>query len=145
MSTPRGKARTPGGLQRQNRGHRLLCYGLFWILLAAHHGFSAVASNCGQVPNDIDATLNGACPMVASFGARDRTLKGAAAGLQGALERRGIDHDVNEYPDSGHSFLDEHKGFLLGVFGVAIGARYNEQDASHGRGRIRTFFARHLT
>src|SRR5712691_3404292 len=45
--------------------------GGFAILLAAGHGFSAVAPNYGQVPNDIDAILNGACPMVASFGGRD--------------------------------------------------------------------------
>ena len=90
--------------------------------LAAGHGFSAVAPNYGQVPSDIDAILNGACPMVASFGGRDRTLKGAAARLEGALEQHQIDHDVKEYPDAGHSFLVDHKG-LVGVLGVVMGAR----------------------
>jgi carboxymethylenebutenolidase len=50
--------------------------------------------------------------MVASFGGSDWPLKGAAERLKGALERRQIDHDVKEYPDAGHSFLDEHKGQL---------------------------------
>jgi carboxymethylenebutenolidase len=118
--------------------------GAFAILLAAGHGFSAVAPNYGRVPNDIDAILNGACPVVASFGGRDRTLKGAAARLQGALEQRQIDHDVKEYPDAGHSFLDDHKGVLVGVLGAVVGAGYNEKDAADARGRIRTFFARHL-
>jgi len=117
--------------------------GGFAILLAAGHGFSAIAPNYGQVPNDIDAILDGACPVVASFGGRDRTLKGAAAQLNGALERRQIDHDVKEYPDAGHSFLDDHKG-LIGVLGVVIGASYKEKDAADARGRIRAFFARHL-
>jgi carboxymethylenebutenolidase len=117
--------------------------GGFAILLAAGHGFSVIAPNYGQVPNDIDAILDGACPMVASFGGRDRMLKGAAARLKGALERRRIDHDVKEYPNAGHSFLDEHKG-LLGVLGVLIGSSYKDKDAADARGRIRAFFARHL-
>jgi carboxymethylenebutenolidase len=117
--------------------------GAFAILLAAGHGFSAMAPNYGQVPNDIDAILDGACPMVASFGGRDRMLKGAAARLKGALERHQIDHDVKEYPDAGHSFLDDHKG-LIGVLGVVIGASYKDRDATDARDRIRAFFARHL-
>jgi carboxymethylenebutenolidase len=118
--------------------------GGFAILLAAGHGFSVVAPNYGQVPNDIDAILHGACPMVASYGGRDRTLKGAAARLSGALERRQIEHDVKEYPDAGHSFLDDHKGVLIGVFGAIMGAGYKDKEAADARGRIRAFFARHL-
>src|ERR1700747_1441620 len=52
--------------------------GNFAILLAAGHGFSAVAPNYGHVPNDIDAILDGACPVVASFGGRERPLKSTA-------------------------------------------------------------------
>ena len=118
--------------------------GGFAILLAAGHGFSAIAPNYGQVPNDIDAILDGACPMVASYGGRDRMLKGAAARLNGALELRQIEHDVKEYPDAGHSFLDEYKG-LIGVLGVVIGSSYKEKDAADARSRIRAFFAHHLT
>ena len=115
----------------------------FAILLAAGHGFSAIAPNYGQVPNDIDAILDGACPMVASFGGRDRMLRGAAARLEDALDRRQIDHDVKEYPSAGHSFLDDHKG-LIGVLGVIMGASYKDNEAADARGRIRAFFARHL-
>lgn len=121
--------------------------GGFAILLAAGHGFSAVAPNYGQVPSDIDAILKGACPMVASFGGRDRTLKGAAARLESGLARQQIEHDVKEYPDAGHSFLDDHKGLVKAigvVLGVVIGAGYNDEDAADARGRISAFFARHL-
>lgn len=118
--------------------------GGFAILLAAGHGYSAVSPNYGPVPNDIDAILQGACPMVASFGARDKRLKGAAARLSGALERSRIDHDVKEYPDAGHAFLDDHKG-LISVLAVVIGATYKGKDAADARSRIQAFFARHLT
>jgi carboxymethylenebutenolidase len=117
--------------------------GGFAILLAADHGFSVAAANYGAVPNDIDKILNGACPIVGSYGGRDRTLKGAATRLAGALEQRRIDHDVKEYPNAGHSFLDEYKG-LLGVLGAVIGSSYKAQEADDARSRIRTFFARHL-
>ena len=117
--------------------------GQFAILLAAGHGFSAVAPNYGPIPNDIDAIMSGACPVVASYGGRDWSIKGGAERLKGALERNNIEHDVKEYPDAGHSFLDEHKG-LIGVLGVVIGASYKDKDAADARGRIRTFFARHL-
>jgi carboxymethylenebutenolidase len=110
------------------------------ILLAAGHGFSVVAPNYGNVPNDIDAILDGACPMVASFAGRDRTLRGAAARLNSALERSHIDHDVKEYPDAGHSFLDDHKG-LIGLLCVILGASYKDNAAVDARGRIWTFFA----
>jgi carboxymethylenebutenolidase len=117
--------------------------GKFAILLAAGYGFSASAPNCGPLPNDIDAIMGGACPVVASYGGRDWTLKGASTRLKGALERNKIEHDVKEYSDAGHSFLDNHKG-LIGVLGVVIGARYKEKDAADARGRIQAFFARHL-
>ena len=117
--------------------------GGFAILLAAGYGLSAVAANYGQVPNDIDAILDGACPMVASYGGSDRMLKGAAARLDSALDLRQIDHDVKEYPDAGHSFLDDYKG-LIGVLAVVIGSSYKEKDAADARGRILGFFARHL-
>jgi carboxymethylenebutenolidase len=74
--------------------------------------------------------------VVASYGGRDRRLKGAAARLKGALERNNIDHDVKEYPDAGHSFLDDHKG-LIGVLGVVIGATYKDKDAADARAASR--------
>jgi carboxymethylenebutenolidase len=117
--------------------------GSFAILLAAEYGLSAVAANYGQVPNDIDAILDGACPMVASYGGRDKMLKGAAARLNNALELHQIEHDVKEYPDAGHSFLDDYKG-LIGVLGVIIGSSYKEKDAADARSRIQAFFAHHL-
>ena len=117
--------------------------GKFAILLATGYGFSVSAPNYGPVPNDIDAIMGSACPVVASYGGRDKRLKGAAARLKGALEQHHIDHDVKEYPDAGHSFLDDHKG-LIGILGVVIGATYKDKDAVDARSRIQTFFARHL-
>jgi carboxymethylenebutenolidase len=116
----------------------------FALYLAAGHGFSVSAVNYGAVPKDIDAIVQGACPIVGSFGAKDRTLRGAAARLEQALARQGIDHDVREYPDAGHSFFNNHDSFMFSVVGPLIGAFYHEATEADARQRILKFFARHL-
>jgi carboxymethylenebutenolidase len=118
--------------------------GGFAILLAAGHGFSAVAPNYGHIPDNIDAILEGACPMVASFGGSDWMVKkGTAARLEDALGRRHIEHDVKEYPDAGHAFLDDFRG-PFGVLCVVLRASYKDKEAADARNRIRAFFARHI-
>ena len=118
--------------------------GGFAILLASGHGFSAAAPNYGEVPEDIEQVLQGACPVVGSFGKKDRLFKGAAARLEAALETRGIEHDVVEYPESGHSFMDDHEGLFQRAVGLVLGLRFHEADAADARGRISGFFRRHL-
>ena len=84
--------------------------GGFALLLALDHGFSAASVNYGVgVPKDAytENVLAGACPIVGSYGARDRANRGTAGRLDRALEALGVDHDVKEYPDAGHSFLND--------------------------------------
>jgi carboxymethylenebutenolidase len=119
--------------------------GGFALLLAPAHGFAASSVNYGQVPKDAEAYLLGACPIVGSFGARDRTLRGAAGKLQVALEHNGIPHDVKEYPEAGHSFLNEHDSVLFAVAGHLMGGGYDEAAAYDARRRIADFFRTHLT
>jgi carboxymethylenebutenolidase len=120
------------------------CMGGGFALLTAGRGFGASAPNYAHLPKDLDGALAGACPIVASYGARDRTLRGTAAELEAALERHQIPHDVKEYPGAAHSFLNR-PGFgpaapLLRV----AGAFYDEASAEDAWGRILRFFATHL-
>ncbi len=71
--------------------------------------WDVAAPNYGTLPSRLDERLEGACPVVASYGGRDLSLRGAAAKLETALEKAGVAHDVKEYPAAGHSFLNEHE------------------------------------
>jgi carboxymethylenebutenolidase len=126
--------------------------GAFALLLAPGHGYSASSVNYGAVPKDAASFLAGACPIVGSFGAKDRTLRGAAARLEQVLTANGVDHDVKEYPDAGHAFLNDHEAdradapFLFVMLGKLIGgASYHEPSARDARRRIVSFFNTHLS
>jgi carboxymethylenebutenolidase len=120
------------------------CMGGGFALALAGRGFDVSAANYAHLPKDLDDALRGACPVVASYGGKDRTLRGTAAKLEAALERAGVPHDVKEYPGAGHSFLNRHDlgpgGALLRVGGIG----YHEPSAEDAWGRILRFFEEHL-
>jgi carboxymethylenebutenolidase len=122
--------------------------GGFALLLAPSGGYLASAPNYGPVPADADTLLAGACPVVASFGAKDSQLRGAAAKLEQALIRNNIPHDVKEYPDTGHSFLNNHDpadvSVAFRVMARILGMGYSAPAAEDAERRILAFFGAYL-
>jgi len=119
------------------------CLGGGFALMTASRGFQAAAPNYGPIPRHLDV-LDGACPVVASFGARDRSLRGAATVLEVALRDRGVIHDIEEYPDAGHGFMDRYNvGPVAPLLRVA-GLGYDAGSAEDAWNRILRFFAQHL-
>jgi len=123
------------------------CMGGSFALLAGNDGeFDAASVNYGRLPKELDRALDGSCPVVASYGARDRTLPGAARKLEAPLDRLGIVHDVKEYPEAGHSFLNDAEvgpRALRPLMRVA-GIRPHPESAADAWRRIDGFFATHL-
>ncbi|MFL6164777.1 MAG: dienelactone hydrolase family protein [Ornithinibacter sp.] len=121
--------------------------GGFALVLAGRPGWDAVAANYGALPKDL-ASFDGACPVVASYGGRDRNLRGAAATLDAALTERGVEHDVKEYPHAGHAFLNEadhSPWYAAPMTRLVMHVGPEPESATDAWARIEDFLGRHLT
>ncbi|MEV1174793.1 dienelactone hydrolase family protein [Nonomuraea sp. NPDC049784] len=79
---------------------------------------------------------------MASYGGRDASLRGAAVRLEKALTGLGVPHDVREYPEAGHGFLNRHKPLL--ITRILAKAGFRQEAADDAWSRIDAFFAEHL-
>lgn len=122
------------------------CMGGGFAIAASPKGmFDAAAPNYGEVPKNAVEALEGACPMVASYGGRDVMMKGRPERLEKALVELGVPHDLKVYPEAGHSFWSVHDSgiskFLDGIF-RANGFR--EEESEDAWTRVLAFFGEHL-
>ena len=117
----------------------------FALLMAPRQGWSASAVNYGQVPEeeDLAATFRGACPLVASYGAKAGGMAEDAERLGQALEAAGVEHDLKVYPEAGLSFMNRHPGPLRVVEKV-VGMGYHGDSARDAWERIFAVFDRAL-
>jgi carboxymethylenebutenolidase len=118
------------------------CMGGQFALVMSPKGFGASAPFYGvPLPRELSDTLDGACPVVASFGGRDLTGKGAHEKLQLVLQQKGISHDVKTYPGVGHSFANKLPAQPL----VRIaGFGYDHTATEDAWTRVFAFFDEHL-
>ncbi|GFG75799.1 dienelactone hydrolase family protein [Mycobacterium botniense] len=118
------------------------CMGGRFALVLSPKGFGASAPFYGTpLPRNLSALLDGACPIVASFGARDPLGIGAATKLRQAALEKHITADIKVYPHAGHSFANKLPGQpLLRITGFG----YNEIASEDAWSRVFAFFAEHL-
>ena len=119
--------------------------GGFALLLAGRPGWSASSVNYGMVPDNVAEILAGACPVVASFGGKDKGLRGAANTLRRAAAEAGVPADVKEYPQANHAFINRITAVspltpMLSVVGIG----YDHAAAADAKNRILAFFDTHL-
>jgi carboxymethylenebutenolidase len=124
--------------------------GGYALMLASGHGFSAASVNYGGLNDDSERGLPRACPIVASYGERDRWpgVRKTADRLEPVLTSSGIDHDIKRYPEAGHGFLNDHKPGELSsadrVIAKLVAAAYHDPSCHDARRRITAFFRTHL-
>ncbi len=82
------------------------CMGGGFALMTAASGFDAASVNYGDIPKEPGHTLAAACPIVGSYGAKDVINRKAAARLETVLTSLDIPHDIKEYPEAGHAFMN---------------------------------------
>ena len=122
----------------------LAVIGVLLLAAAAVVRFAVVPA-VSKLPTDLDI-LAGACPVVASYGGRDRMLAGAADTLERTLTRHDVPHDVREYPGAGHSFLNDRQNAPLPMRPMArlMGVGPEPESAQDAWRRIDAFFDTHL-
>ncbi len=118
--------------------------GGFALMLGARSGVGVVATHYGAVPDRAEE-LEGICPVISSYGGRDKLYGHQGKRLEQHLRDLGVAHDAKVYPNAGHSFMSRQEG-MVGAIGrlSALRAGYDEDAAEDGWKRMLTFFAEHL-
>jgi carboxymethylenebutenolidase len=120
--------------------------GGFALIAATKPGFRAAAVNYGDVPKD-RAKLDGVCPVVASFGGRDKMFgRNMAERLEAHLSSLGVTHDIQTYPNAGHSFFSQYDGWQewLARFPTPMAVGSDAPAAADGWQRMLEFFDEHV-
>ena len=116
--------------------------GGFALLYAAGAEIATVAPFYAAVP-DPDV-LAGVCPVVASYGGRDRVFGGLGPHLEERLADAGVPHDVKTYPGTGHSFMNRAEGTLASLARLSpMNVGYDADAAEDAWARMLAFFEEH--
>ncbi|MEZ4235728.1 MAG: dienelactone hydrolase family protein [Myxococcota bacterium] len=114
--------------------------GGFALLLAKTGLFRVAAPFYGEAPT----SLEGSCPVVGSWGGRDRFYLASAERTEAELTRLGVPHDVKVYPGVGHSFMNRAPNRLIGWIERLAGAGFQPEAAADATERVVAFFEEHL-
>lgn len=113
-------------------------------LLGCSGSVAVTAPNYAKAPPDNFWPRS--CPVVASYGQRDRVFAKHAAKAREALAQNEIVHDVKLYPDAGHSFMNQTEGhaIMTALTRPFLSVEYNREAAEDAWLRIEKFFASYL-
>ncbi|KPK17040.1 MAG: hypothetical protein AMJ62_02970 [Myxococcales bacterium SG8_38] len=117
--------------------------GGFALLAAADQTFAVAAPFYGVVPKNA-ARLEGLCPTIAQYGAKDTVYLSHAKRLSHHLEELGIEHEVLIHEDVGHSFMNDHEGRLARLARhTPIHAFYDPTTEAEAWSKLLAFFEAH--
>lgn len=113
-------------------------------LIGCSGSVAATAPNYGKTPPQ--ALWPKSCPVVASYGERDRVFAKHAVRAKENLAKHEIVHDVKLYPEAGHAFMnqiEDHK-IMTALTRPFMSVEYNREAAEDAWLRIEKFFATYL-
>ena len=116
--------------------------GDFALALGIDDRIRVTAPNHGKAPGD--AHLEKLCPVVASYGQKDRIFRNNAAQLETVLNAAGIDNDVKLYPDAGHSYINTYAPWYSAIMGPVMAVGYHHDEAEDTWSRMLAFFKKHV-
>ena len=119
--------------------------GGFALVMALDSRIGVAAPFYGKSDGYLERIEN-SCPVVASYGERDRVFLKPGKKLKQHLENAGIEHDHKIYPGVGHSFMMTPRGTWaerIGKMGpMRVG--YDPEAADDAWTRMLSFFEDHL-
>ncbi len=119
--------------------------GSFALLLGARGTARAISTNYGIFPGDDIAKR--LCPVIASYGGKDRLIGRDGNKLSRALEGTDVPYDIETYPNAGHSFMNEAEGHRISKALIGrplMAVAFDEGASEDSWERIEAFFAEHL-
>lgn len=118
--------------------------GNFALTLASGGGFDAVSTNYGTLLHHPRELVQGACPVVGSFGGSDLTIPAPLVRrLRRELDAAGVPNDIKIYPRVSHAFFQDYSG-AVGVLMKVAGMSHKPDTCADAWERIFTFFGTHL-
>lgn len=119
--------------------------GGFAIFFAARGGLKVCAPYYGDTPRSADE-LRDVCPVVAGFGALDKHFAVQGERLAEHLSELGVPHDVEIYPNVGHSYMNDFgDGVMASLMRrTPMHAGYDREASEDSWRRMVDFFGKHL-
>ena len=91
--------------------------------------------------------FDGMCPVVASYGAKDKVVgRKIAQRLESHLRALGVPHDIKTYENAGHSFFSQVDGWQgwIARLPSPMAVGYDEEAAEDAWRRMLGFFDEHV-
>jgi len=119
--------------------------GGFALVSAADQPFAVAAPFYGAVPRRRER-LDGVCPLIAQYGAKDLAFSSHAQRLAGHLAALEVPHELVVHEGVGHSFMNAHTDpwFTYGRHLPPLYAGYDQATEADAWPRLLRFFDTHL-